>query len=70
LDAVYFSSPSKRYANVGVHLHRIQAMQQHVELQVELIDHNQDSDMALLNQIQLSGARHMCHHYALQCSHP
>jgi hypothetical protein len=32
-------------------------MQQHVELQVELIDHNQDSDMALLIQIQFNKTR-------------
>jgi hypothetical protein len=70
LGAVYFSSPSKPCANVGDHLHGIQAKQQHVELQAELTDHNQDSDMALLNQIQLNGAQHTCHHYVLQCSHP
>jgi hypothetical protein len=39
--------PSKRCANDADHLHRIQAKQQHVELQVELIDHTQGSDMAL-----------------------
>jgi hypothetical protein len=57
-------------ASVDDQLHRIQAMQQRVELQVELIDHNQDSDMALLNQIQLSGEQHRCRHYVLLCSHP
>jgi hypothetical protein len=57
-------------ANGGDHLHHIQARQQHVELQVELIDRTLDSDTALLNQIQLSGAQYMCRHYVLRCSHP
>jgi hypothetical protein len=39
--------PSRQYANDGGHLHRIQAMQQHVELQAELIDRIQGSDTAL-----------------------
>jgi hypothetical protein len=34
-------------ANDGDHLHRIQATQQRVELQAELIDHIQDIYMAL-----------------------
>jgi hypothetical protein len=39
--------PSRLYANGGDHLHRIQATQQHVALQVESFDHTQGSDMAL-----------------------
>jgi hypothetical protein len=39
--------PSKRCANDDGHLHRIQAKQQYVELQEELIDHIQGSDTAL-----------------------
>jgi hypothetical protein len=39
--------PSTLCANDGDHLHRIQARQQHVELQEELIDHIQGSDTAL-----------------------
>jgi hypothetical protein len=35
------------YANVGDILHRIQAKQQHVELQEESTDHIQGSDTAL-----------------------
>jgi hypothetical protein len=45
-------------------------MQQHAELQAELTDHNPDSDTALLNQIQLSGAQHTYRRYVLLCSHP
>jgi hypothetical protein len=47
LVPVYFSLPSTRYANAGGHLRRIQAMQQHVGLQAESIDHNLGSDKAL-----------------------
>jgi hypothetical protein len=39
--------PNKLCANDDDLLHHIQAMQQHVELQEESIDHIQDSDMAL-----------------------
>jgi hypothetical protein len=39
--------PNTLCANDDGHLHRIQAKQQHVELQEELVDHIQDSDMAL-----------------------
>jgi hypothetical protein len=39
--------PSTLCASAGDLLHRIQATQQHVELQAELIDHILDSDMAL-----------------------
>jgi hypothetical protein len=39
--------PNKQCANVDDRLHRIQAKQQHVELQVGLIDRIQDSDTAL-----------------------
>jgi hypothetical protein len=56
-------------ANGVDHPHHIQAMQQHVELQVELTDHIRGSDMALWNQIQLNGAQYKCHRYVLLCSH-
>jgi hypothetical protein len=61
--------PNTLCANDDGHLHRIQAKQQHVELQEELVDHIQDSDMALLNQSLLGVAQYMCHRYVLLCSH-
>jgi hypothetical protein len=61
--------PNKLCANDGDHLHRIQATQQHVELQAELTDHIQDSDKALLIQSLLGVAQYKCHRYALLCSH-
>jgi hypothetical protein len=61
--------PSRRYANDGGHLHRIQAMQQHVELQAELIDRIQGSDTALKNQSLLDVAQYKCRHYGLLYSH-
>jgi hypothetical protein len=45
-------------------------MQQHVELQAELIDRIQDSDTAWLILILLSVAQYMCHRCVLLCSHP
>jgi hypothetical protein len=60
--------PNKLCASGGDLLHRIQAMQQHVELQEELTDHTQDSGMALLTPILLSAEQYKCHHYVLLCS--
>jgi hypothetical protein len=61
--------PNRLCANDGDLLHRIQAKQQHVELQAELIDHTQDIYMALWNQNLLGVAQYKRHHYVLLCSH-
>jgi len=45
---------NKRYANVGDYLHRHLAMQLCVVLPLELLDHNQDSDMVYLQQSPLT----------------
>jgi hypothetical protein len=58
------------YASDGDHPHRIQARQQHVELQVELIDRIQDSGMVSLIPIQLNDEQYKHRHYVPRYSHP
>jgi hypothetical protein len=61
LGGDYLSYSNKCCANGGVHLHRIQARQQYVVLQVESVDHNLGSDMVLWNQNQLIAEQCMFH---------
>ena len=41
----YFALPNMRYASDDAHLHRHLAKQRCAALPLELLDHNQDSDM-------------------------
>ena len=47
-NTLHFAWSNKQCANVFVIPHLLPAKQQYVELQLELIDHIQDSDMVLL----------------------